>query len=386
MIESRYKKVYEAFIEHYKNVHVCPWHEISEEELNDIYNSLINRMDVKDKYTFFYMMNYIIKRLSGLEDAHTEYEFVEPLPINFKIIENEILINYPERLKGSSLLAINDKDINKIVGELEEIITYGTEGRRRSKIEDYLFNRVALLSLPSLRGNNKVVYKIQKLDGEIEELEFDNVQKYKEEMFDTIEYLFGKPGKYEIRDNILIYKHSSVQPQFETRIIESIDRLRREDLSNVSKIIIDLRGNTGGNSKLNDYLMDFLKENVDKDLLVLTDYRVFSAGRYALVDLLKLGATTIGEEIGTPINCFGETNRINVDYYSFASSSAYFYPGKCGVKNKDDFKRFVVDEIRKPIFFKPDIYVSTSKADYINGIDTILEYALSYNKNNLLRK
>lgn len=386
MIESRYKKVYEAFIEHYKNVHVCPWHEISEEELNDIYNSLINRMDVKDKYTFFYMMNYIIKRLSGLEDAHTEYEFVEPLPINFKIIENEILINYPERLKGSRLLAVNGIDINKIEDELEEIITYGTEGRRRSKIEDYLFNRVALLSLPSLRGNNKVVYKIQKLDGEIEELEFDNVQKYKEKMFNVGEYFYGRPGEYEIRDNALIYKHSSVQPQFEARIIESIDRLRREDLSNVSKIIIDLRGNTGGNSKLNDYLMDFLKENVDKDLLVLTDYRVFSAGRYALVDLLKLGATTIGEEIGTPINCFGETNRIVHDGYSFASSSAYFYPGKCGVKNKDDFKRFVVDEIRESYIFKPDVYVSTTKEDYINGIDTVLEYALSYNKNNLLRK
>ena len=85
MIDIKYKKVYEAFMDHYKKVHPCPWHEISEEELNDIYNFLINRMDVKDKYTFFYMMNYIIKRLSGLEDAHTEYEFVEPLPINFKV-------------------------------------------------------------------------------------------------------------------------------------------------------------------------------------------------------------------------------------------------------------------------------------------------------------
>lgn len=386
MIDIKYKKVYEAFMDHYKKVHPCPWHEISEEELNDIYNFLINRMDVKDKYTFFYMMNYIIKRLSGLEDAHTEYEFVEPLPINFKIIEGEILINYPERLKGSSLLAINDIDINKIVGELEEIITYGTEGRRRSKIEDYLFNRVALLSLPSLRGNNKVVYKIQKLDGEIEELEFDNVQKYKEEMFDTIEYLFGKTGEYEIKDGSLIYKHSSVQPQFETRIKESIQRLRREDLTNVSKIIIDLRGNFGGNSQLNKGLMDYLRDNAGKELLVLTDYRVFSAGRYALMDLLKLGAITIGEEIGTPINCFGETNRIKVDYYTFTSSSAYFYPGKCNVRNKDDFKRLIVDEIREPYIFKPDVYISTTKEDYINGIDTVLEYALSYNKNNLLRK
>lgn len=388
MIEPRYKKIYEAFIEHYKDVHVCPWHEISEEELNNIYDSLINKMDVNNKYAFFYMMNYIVKRLSGLEDAHTEYEFVEPLPINFKIIENVILINYPDKLKGSSLLAINDININKIVEELEEIITYGTEGRRRSRIVDSLFNRVALLSLPSLRGNNKIVYKIQKLDGEIEELEFDNTQNYKEkeEMFDTRKYLFGEPGKYEIRDNTLIYKHSSVQSQFAEVLSESIKRLRNEDLSNVSKIIIDLRGNFGGNSQLNKGLIEFLQDNSDKELLVLTDYRVFSSGRFALNDLLMLGCTTIGEEIGTPINCFGETNRITVDNYSFASSSAYFYPGKGEVRTKEDFQEKVIDEYRKPNIFKPDVYVSTTKEDYINGIDTVLEYALSYNKNNLLRK
>ena len=253
MIEPRYKKIYEAFIEHYKDVHVCPWHEISEEKLNNIYDSLINKMDVKDKYTFFYMMSYIVKRLSGLEDAHTDYEFVEPLPINFKIIENEILINYPERLKGSTLLTINNIDMNRIVEELEEIITYGTEGRRRSRIEDYLFNRVALLSLPSLRGNKKIVYKIKKLDGSIEELEFDNEQKYKEGMFDTEEYLFGNPGKF-------------------------------------------------------------------------------------------------------------------------------------GVRTKKDFQEKVTEELRKPDIFEPDVYVSTTKEDYINGVDTVLEYALSYSKNNLLSK
>ncbi len=386
MIELKYKKVYDAFIEHYKDVHPCPWHEISEEELNNIYNSLTSKMDVKDKYTFFYMMSYIVKRLSGLEDAHTEYEFVEPLPINFKIIENEILINYPEKVKGSTLLAINNIDMDRIVEELEEIITYGTEGRRRSRIEDYLFNRVALLSLPSLRGNNKIVYKIQKLDGSIEELEFDNVQKYQEEMFDIEEYFFGNPGKYEIRDDTLIYKHSSVQSQFRDVLSESIQRLRNEDLSNVNKIIIDLRGNFGGNSQLNKDLIEFLQENSDKELLVLTDYRVFSAGRYALNDLLMLGCTTIGEEIGTPINCFGETNRIKKDYYSFASSSAYFYPGKGGFRTKKDFQEKVTDELRKPDIFKPDEYVSTTKEDYINGVDTVLEYALSYSKNNLLSK
>ncbi len=387
MIESKYKKVYEAFIKHYKNVHVNPWHEISEDELNNIYNYLISNMDVKDKYTFFYMMNYIVKRLNGLEDAHTEYEFWEILPINFRIIENEILINYPERLKGSSLLAINNVDIDKIVEELEEIITYGTEGKRRSSIEDFLFNRVALLSLPSLRSSNIISYKIRKINGEIEELVFNKEYNYKEEIFDINKYFFGDTGSYEIKNNTLIYKHTSVQERYERQIKEAINRLKKEDLSKVNRIIIDLRGNKGGNAKLNELLISFLKEHQEKELLVLTDYRIFSAGRYALVDLLNLGATTIGEEIGTPINCYGNTDRIKVDYYNFASSSAYYSPDKkISIESKDEFKKMITPELLESVIFKPYIYVNTTKEDYINGIDTVLEYALNYNKNNLLRK
>ena len=31
MIEIRYEKIYNQFIENYKEIHVNPWHEISEE-------------------------------------------------------------------------------------------------------------------------------------------------------------------------------------------------------------------------------------------------------------------------------------------------------------------------------------------------------------------
>ena len=40
---------------------------------------------------------------------------------------------------------------------------------------------------------------------------------------------------------------------------ESIKKLQNEDLSGIDTIIIDLRGNWGGNSLLNMSLMDFLK-------------------------------------------------------------------------------------------------------------------------------
>jgi len=386
MIDIKYKKSYEAFIKHYKDVHPCPWHQISEEELNKIYDYLVGKMDVNNLPTFCYFMNYLIKRLSGLEDAHTQYLPASLLPMNYRMIDGEILINYPEELKGSILLSINDVDINEIIKELDEILIYGTEGRRRSEIENSLFNRNMLLGLPSLRECKKLVFKIRCLNGEILEKSFERRKDYGNEMFDTRKYLFGNPGEYEFINDTLVYKHSSVQSQYEEAIKNSIGKLRKEDLFDIKRIIVDLRGNMGGNSKLNDYLMDFLKENTDKELIVLTDYRVFSSGRFALSDLLKLGAITIGEEIGTPFNCFGESNSILINGHSFTSSSAYFWPDKIEIRDKENFEKYVTNEMRIPDIFKPDVYVSTTKEDYIDGIDTVLEYALCYNKNNLLRK
>ena len=39
MIDIRYKNIYDKFVEHYKYVHVNPWHEIDENQLNQLYNN-----------------------------------------------------------------------------------------------------------------------------------------------------------------------------------------------------------------------------------------------------------------------------------------------------------------------------------------------------------
>ena len=107
MIDIKYKKIYDKFAEYYKNTHVNPWHEISEQQLKQIYNNLIDSMDVDNEYNFKYFMDYIIKRLSGKTDAHTKYEAVSLIPMNFRIFDNEVLVNYPDNLRNSKLLSIN---------------------------------------------------------------------------------------------------------------------------------------------------------------------------------------------------------------------------------------------------------------------------------------
>ena len=379
MIDIKYRKMYDEFIEKYEEMHVCPWHQITKEELNNIYNNLVNSMDVVDEYTFKYFMDYIIKRLSGLEDAHTKYKCREYIPFNFRKFNNEILINYPENLKGSSLVSINGIPINNVINELEEVITYGTKGKRNYEIENSLINKMTMFGLPTFRGLDELTYEIEGLNGNHITKKIRKIEEYNN-LFDIDKYLYGNTGEYKVIDNCLIYNHTSVQMCYKNQIEESINRLKQEDLSDIDTIIIDIRGNTGGNSRLNEILIDYLKTQPNKKLICLTDYRVFSSGTFALRDLIEIGATTIGEEIATPINHFGNNVWVEPERV-FSISTRYFHPFyRVGAWSKETFNENIKPLIRAPYIFHPDIEINETKEDFINNEDRILNYALNYSK------
>ena len=383
MISNKYKELYEKFIEHYKNKHVNPWHEISENNLKEIYKNIVEKMEIVDDYSFDYFINYIIKRLSGVSDAHTQFRFqkVELLPITFKYVENKIVVYTPKELRGSELLSINNINITNIINEFEQVITYGTEGKRKYEIERALTFKNKLFSIPSLRNDETVSFKLETTEGNIITKEYNKNKKYETNYSWLINSnIIDKNATYEIKDKTIIYYHSSVQPQYEEKIKETIEKLKKEDLSNINKIIIDLRGNTGGNAALNKYLIDFLEEHKGKTLITLTDYKIFSGGRYALIDLINLGSITIGEEISTPINCYGNSSWINIDGYLFSSSEKFLFPKVVGVNSKELFKKAITEEMVIPRFYKPDININQTLEDFINKKDTIMEYAMNYEK------
>lgn len=384
MISTKYQNIYEKFVESYKRIHIDPWHEIDEETLNNLHDELVSCMDITDSYNFIYFMDYIIKRLNGKSDAHTKLDMISILPINFKIFADEVLVNYPEELKGASLKSINGISIKQIISEIDAVISYGTEGKRKFETEKALFNKCIMFGLPSLRETSKLIYEFTNLNGETVTKTFNRKKSDDEgKLFDYEKYLYGDTGSYKITNNVLIYNHCSVQSQYETKIKDAIKRLEAEDLSQISTIIIDLRGNTGGNSGLNSLLTDFLNKHMGKKLICLTDYRIFSAGRYALADLIKLGAITIGEGISTPINCFGESNWVLFDEYSFSISGCYFNPFiHYTARTKEKLLETKTSELLKPYIFEPDINVSQNKNDYINDFDTVLNYALNFCKEN----
>ena len=49
MILEKYQDTYTKFITKYEEIHVNPWHNITKEKLNEIYQELITTMDINDK-------------------------------------------------------------------------------------------------------------------------------------------------------------------------------------------------------------------------------------------------------------------------------------------------------------------------------------------------
>ncbi len=379
MINIQYKKIYDKFIEKYKEIHVDPWHEINEKQLNKIYEKLVNSMDVCDDYTFKYFMDFILKRLNGKCDDHTKFSISSAIPMNYRIFNDEVIITYPSTFKDGKLVSINGISIKDIMDEIDNILTYGTEGRKKYMTEMALSNKYILFGLPYFRNSDKLTFEIETKTG-------DRIQKTIEKNIDEEELyhnIDNDNATYKFIDNCLIYTHSSVQSSFKEKIETAISKLEKEDLSQIDTIIVDIRGNTGGDSGLNEKLMSFLKEQSDKKILCLTDYRVFSSGSIALYDLIKLGAETIGDEIGTPINHFGNNNWINIENYRLSISGCYFNPiVNYGARSKKEFMETKSKEILTPYIFKPDVYVIQNEKDYIEGVDTVLDYALKYSKEN----
>ena len=377
MILDKYNNTFNEFIIKYEEIHINPWHNISKKDFIKKKEELLNTMNVTDIYSFTYFMNYLIKILCGTTDAHTKFDMQSILPINFRIINNEVLINYPNNLKGSTLISINDININNVLSELDKVITYGTKGKRIYELEKALFNELLLFSIPSFRNDNELTFKIRKTNNETITKVFKKKDHY-EETFNFNDYLYGNTGTYKIINDTLIYNHRSIRQELESTINKSIDNLNKLDLTSINKIIIDLRGNLGGNSKLNKPLIEFLSKHKDKKLITLTDYRIFSGGRYTLIDLIILGSITIGEGISTPLNCYGNSNSFTLNkYYNFIVSEMYFDPTRnIKIASKDDFNK-LDKSILKEIIFKPDYYVTQTKEDFINNKDSILEFAIN---------
>ena len=139
--------------------------------------------------------------------------------------------------------------------------------------------------------------------------------------------------------------------------------------SRLERLVVDLRGNTGGSEALVDRLVSALQKEPRLkgvgNLLVLTDGAVFSAAAVAAWRLRhEVGAFLVGEPCGASANHIGAVEDVRLPSGRIAS-----YGTQVHIINQAD-----PEDFSSPIL--PDLEVRPTHRDILKGIDPVLAAAL----------
>jgi hypothetical protein len=141
------------------------------------------------------------------------------------------------------------------------------------------------------------------------------------------------------------------------------------DSHSVERVVVDLRSNAGGDSRVIKPLIEGLRSraalNAPGHLYALIGPVTYSSGMMAAMDFKdELHAILIGEPTGGKPNGFGEVKRATLPN----SNLAVYYPVK--------FFRPLSDG--NPESIMPDVSVRLTLGDFLAGRDPVLEAALSH--------
>lgn len=355
----------------------------SKEDFEEKINDVLKDKNNYDRYDVMYYSNYLIKYLLHPDDSHTNVfpKDFKLLPIIFKYIDgNFYVIKTIDNMNGSlygKLTHINGVGIDIIKKELEEMICYSTDAHLKSIMGYRISSAEILKSLPSIDSKSDVIEYTIENNNEEETFVFNLSEK-----FPKIEDIHVKNYTYDLIDDTLVLHYTSCKN--DERMNEFTSEIKDiSNKNNISKFILDLRGNMGGSTNVSIPLIDFLE---NKNVVVLIDYDIFSAAAMLCSELKKIGARFVGTDIGTTLSCFGNVEVIDYSDLELVikKSYKYFYYGddlNYHIYYKDTFSNFVKskDEFNKidKVVFSPDIYSIKSIDDYKNGTDTPLETAIN---------
>ena len=344
----------------------------SKDEFNQKLDSILKEKTY-DEYDLYYYTNYMFKYMLDKYDSHTKVHFINDkyLPIKIRIFNKTPYIvdcdNDNKKYKGTKILKINEANIDIIIKELEKIICYPSDNYLKIELEKYLSDVNVLKTLPCMNISN--IIKLTTNKGEII-FDLDNLSEYKEKNI-------KENYRLEVFNKTAVITYNSCRD--EEKMIDLVKKL--SNMNKIENYIIDIRGNGGGNSKVNKPLEKFLK---GKKTIVLCDERVFSSARMLLISLKNQGARIIGTPPATSINCFGncamqkEVKQMNLKIMGSATYWYYDENLKLHGYYKDEFDKALKEKpnMIKPIFIDVDKKIELTLDDFINNNDSVLNYAL----------
>lgn len=381
MIAHKYKEDLNQFFKLYEENHIYPYFSISKEDINSFIKTYLDNDEITNDYDFSYMLKIIIKKLSGVQDSHMFFGFNSghTMPVFTKYIDGDLIIinasDKYEKLIGSKILSINEIPISKLEKEMDKTIAHSTKGWYLNELASFSYSINRLLMLPSINSSCEVFeYELER-DGIKTTISINKNEVLNKRI---------KPINYSIDtsvNNSIILHYNNCRKSYENEIDNLVHKLDNviKDIQ-CENFILDLRGNTGGNSEVIKPLINYLK-NSKLNLYTFVDSCTYSSGIIALLDMKAIGATIIGEEPGHALNSFGEIKNFGLFNTGFivSFSTKYFIlsvDGEKALKNKEEIDKNI-NETSTLHFVKPDYNINISYEDIINNNDPYIEI---YNK------
>lgn len=288
--------------------HINLYHDISKVEVDE-YVSNVKNIDNLSPIEFDYEM---LKLFALFKDAHTNY-FVPFKPLSHKILycNDNFYIKIDE--KWVTIKTFDDLNANKFYDNLKIIINYETQ--------EWLNRRI------TQRANNAYFYEMLGLmKNRILKISLDNGQILEVREVENIDaennnskYL---PYDFEIlEDNILYLRYSSCINLDEKPFISLVEEMKKIiKEKDITKYILDVRGNTGGDSEILNPFQQLVRNWGLKGVLLI-DNGVFSSGRFAVARFKKeFNTLLIGQPTGGASKSYGYLKRLEFEGKRFSVS------------------------------------------------------------------
>ncbi|MDY5931609.1 MAG: hypothetical protein SPJ34_06225 [Candidatus Ornithospirochaeta sp.] len=346
--------------------HKSFFNSVSRKDAESIVLSELEGAGEKDPAELFMSLSRIA---SLAHDSHTSVgissqivEFSDILPVGIYRFGNEyrVLLTTEENraILGRSLVAVNGKTLPEIKDALKEYISYDNDVWLDSSFCSF-FSFMFFLGKAGIEGESVVLSFDGGYEAEVGIIPYSEyIASEKASIEGSYPYLSnGYYGFCVIGDTLKInYNICAEDPSYP--VASFVDDLEKAVNKNgIRRIIVDLRFNGGGNSRVFEPIERFISSS-GLECLVLIGRNTFSSAILNASSLRKAGFRTVGEKTGGSLNHYGEVVTGIL--------------GNSGIQYSYSTKYFLNDSNAPSGSMVPDLIIEQSYDDYINGIDTVL--------------
>lgn len=306
-------EIINKILEEMERHHINLYHNISKEEVLKYVNNIKNINSLNEMQFDYELLKFV----ALFKDAHTIY-FAPYLYIDKEIFFFEGKTYLKENGKYEEIVSFYDYSVNQFLEKILPTIKYETDEFSNVLINDAL-NNGYYYQMFGLLKNNKIVCCI-KNNNTVEEIQINIIDRKKAY---ELGLLNNEPYySFKIIDNILYVKYRKCSEYENYSFVEFNNELKRLiDEKNITKYILDLRGNRGGNSEIIKPFENLVEEQKLKGVLLIDNY-VFSSGRFAVKDFKKkFNTILIGENTGGSSKSYGWCRRFKVEDREFSVST-----------------------------------------------------------------